>query len=121
MTLAIVATIVAWANVLVGIALAVLAVARKRVPGGLAWLHPIGAVATLVLAWWAAVVLPGTEPNVLFNSGAFVLTLAVVAGSFLGWVRWMGAPPLLVLIILHGLAGILGAGLLTAGLMHGMA
>lgn len=117
MTFALIATALAWVTVVVGIVLAILEVARRRVPRWLLWFHPGVAVATLVCAWWAVAILPG-PPDLSFNSGALVLTLAFVIGAALYALRRMHTPPVILVIALHAAVAIPGAALVTIGMMH---
>jgi hypothetical protein len=114
-TLAIVATAIAWFAVLVGLFLGVLHGLRRHRPMLLLWLHPMAATSALVCVWIAVVRLPG-PPDMAFNSGAMVLTLAFAVGAFLFALRRIPVPLPIIAIALHAAAAIGGCALLTRGL-----
>ncbi len=114
MTLALTAAAVAWLNIAVGLSLAVLRTKRRRVSSLWLKVHPAAAVVVLVCAWWAAVTWAGPT-DLLFNAGAFVLTLVFVIGGLLYLLGRAGAPPLVLIYAVHGLAALGGAVLLTVG------
>jgi hypothetical protein len=81
----------------------------------LLWLHPIAATSALACVWIAVVRLPG-PPDMAFNSGAMVLTLAFVVGAFLFALRRIPVPLPIIAIALHGAAAVGACALLTRGL-----
>lgn len=117
MTLPLFASAVAWLAVLAGLLLASFHVARRRAPVWLAWLHPVAATLALVCLWLAVAFWPGAN-DLLFNAGAFVLTLAFVAGAFMFSLRVSGLPLPLLAITLHGAAAMGGCVLLIVGLLR---
>ncbi len=119
MTLAVVACAVTWLAVLAGLLLAFLHVARRRVPAWLSWLHPVAAVLALACLWLAVAFWPGAD-DLLFNAGAFVVTLAFVAGAFMFSLRISGLPLPLLAIVLHGAAAAGGCVLVVVGLLRAL-
>jgi len=117
LTLALTATAVAWLNIAVGLRLAILRTKRRRVPPLWLKVHPAAAGVVLVCAWWAAATWAGPT-DLLFNAGAFVLTLVFVIGGLLYLLGRAEAPPLVLIYAVHGLAALGGTVLLTVGVVR---
>ncbi len=122
MNLAVAGSVVAWLAVLAGLSLALAHAVHRPVPSWLAWLHPLAATVAVVSLWIAVARWPGPSDQ-FFNSGVFLVTLALVAGGFLFSLRKSGLPLPLLAIGLHGAIAIGGCVLLIDGLLraHGVA
>ncbi len=118
--LAVAATVLCWLAVAAGLALAITHVRHKHpAAGGLAWAHPVAAIATLVCLWVAVALWPG-HTDMWFNSGAFVVTIAFAAGGFMFSLRKSGVPLPLLAIIMHGLVAVIGCALVLVGLLRAL-
>lgn len=117
MELATVATVLAWLTVLAGLSLAVAHVRNRRPYAWLAWAHPLAAVATLACLWTAVARWPGPV-DMRFNAGAFVVSVAFVAGAFMFSLRVTRLPVPLLAIIVHAIVALIGCALVLAGLLY---
>ena len=108
---------VAGAAVLFGLILLGYRLARKR-PGVIAsWVHPILGVAGVGLLYWVTLSWQGPR-SLPFEAGTLVLTLTFAGGGLLFALRLNRLPRPLLVILLHGVAALLGFALLVVGLVR---
>ncbi len=108
---------VAGAAVLFGLVLLGYRLAHKRPPDLAGWLHPIVGVAGLGLLYWVTLNWHGPR-SLPFDAGTLVLTLTLAGGGLLFALRLNRLPRPLLVILLHGVAALLGYVLILVGLIR---
>ena len=107
---------IAGAAVLFGLVLLTYRLARKRPVSVARWLHPILGVGGLGLLYWVTWSWSGPR-SLPFDAGTVVLTLTLAGGGLLFALRLNRLPRPLLVILLHGVAALLGFALLVVGLV----
>ena len=118
MTFAVIGVVVAAAAVVFGLVLLEYRLTHKRPAAVAGWVHPILGVGGIGVLYWVTLSWHGPR-SLPFDAGTLVLTLTLAGGGLLLALRVNRLPRPLLVILLHGVAALVGLALLVVGLVRG--